>query len=273
MGGQKTVKEHIMQIKLDRGKVKACMTRLENTAEDLILKNEILIRLQRSELFKEFERLDSELSGEDSETVGFEDRYFPLRLKLQNKLDAFNVSYPITDEAQNSSVVQSVQSISNFRLPKLNIPVFSGKFEDWMNLKDLFVSTVHSQISLSNGQKFQYLKGLLSDETASLIKHIPLSNDSCEEAWEKLMDRYDKKKKIIHALIKTFLDQKSISQANLANLRNIIDTSDEVLSSLKALGKEATSRDPWLIQLLLQKLDPKMRRLWSVNTSDIEFPT
>ncbi|GFT69945.1 uncharacterized protein NPIL_492171, partial [Nephila pilipes] len=138
------------------------MTKLENTAEDLKLKNEILIRLLRLELFKEFEKLNPELSGEDSEIVEFEDRYFSLKLKLQTKLDVFNVSHPITDEArahtQNSSVVQSVQSISNFRLPKLDISEFSGKFEDWMNFKDLFVSSEHSQTSLSNSQKFQYLK-------------------------------------------------------------------------------------------------------------------
>ncbi|KAF8778248.1 hypothetical protein HNY73_014988 [Argiope bruennichi] len=130
-----------------------------------------------------------------------------------------------------------------------------------MNFKDLFVSTVHSQLSLSNSQKFQYLKGLLSDEPASLIKHIPLSNDSYEEAWGKLMDRYDKKKKIINALIKTFLEQKGISQANSTNLRNIVDTSDEVLRGLKSLGEEASSRDPWLIAFVIAKIRSETRRL------------
>ncbi|KAF8784986.1 hypothetical protein HNY73_010588 [Argiope bruennichi] len=86
------------------------------------------------------------------------------------------------------------------------------------------------------------------------------------------MDRYDKKKKIIHALIKTFMEQKGISQANSMNLRSIVDTSDEVLRGLgESLGEEASSRDPWLIHLLLQKLDPETRRLWSVKISEIEF--
>ncbi|GBM89948.1 hypothetical protein AVEN_88668-1 [Araneus ventricosus] len=265
-------KEHITRLKIARGRVKASLTRLENTAEDLMLKNEILISLQKlEELIKEYEKLDAEVSFEDSEIVEFEDRYFSLKLKLQNKIEALNVPHFTTVKRQNSLVV--VQSISNFRLPKLNIPVFSGKFEDWMNFKDLFVSTVQSQTSLSNSQKFQYLKALLSDEPASLIKHIPLSNDSYEEAWGKLMDRYDKKKQIVHALIKTVLDQKSISQANTTNLRNLVCAVDEVLRGLKALGKEAISRDAWLIQLLLQKLDPETRRLWSVKTTEIEFPT
>ncbi|KAF8786764.1 hypothetical protein HNY73_008437 [Argiope bruennichi] len=270
MDDPKRYKEHITQIKVARGKVKASLTRLEHSADELESKNEVVIRLQRlEELLKEFEKLDSELTIEDSEIEEFENRYFSLKLKFQNKIDVFNTSQFTSAQIQNSSV----QSISNFRLPKLTIPVFSGKFEDWMNFKDLFVSTVHSQLSLSNSQKFQYLKGLLSDEPASLIKHIPLSNDSYEEAWGKLMDRYDKKKKIINALIKTFLEQKGISQANSTNLRNIVDTSDEVLRGLKSLGEEASSRDPWLIHLLLQKLDPETRRLWSVKTSEIEFPT
>ncbi|GBN66357.1 hypothetical protein AVEN_232623-1 [Araneus ventricosus] len=63
-------KEHITRLKISRGRIKASLTRLENTAEDLMLKNEILIRLQRwEELIKEFEKLDAELSVEDSEIV------------------------------------------------------------------------------------------------------------------------------------------------------------------------------------------------------------
>ncbi|GBM20692.1 hypothetical protein AVEN_105934-1 [Araneus ventricosus] len=68
-------KEQIAQLKVARRRIEASLTRLENTAEDLSLKNEILIRLQRlPELIKEFEKLNSELSVEDSEIVEFEDR-------------------------------------------------------------------------------------------------------------------------------------------------------------------------------------------------------
>ncbi|GBN93866.1 hypothetical protein AVEN_91260-1 [Araneus ventricosus] len=123
-------KEHATQLKVAWGRVKASLTRLENTTEDLKLKNEILIRLQRlEEHIKECEKLDSELSVEHSEIVEFEDRYFSLKMKLQNKVDALNASHSTTVERQNSSVVvQNVQCNSNFRLPELNIPAFSEKF-------------------------------------------------------------------------------------------------------------------------------------------------
>ncbi|GFX28870.1 DUF1758 domain-containing protein [Trichonephila clavipes] len=175
-------------IKVTRGRVKGYLTRLENGANDLNLKNEILIRLQRLEEFiVDFERLDSELSAEESEIMEFEQRYFDLKLKFQDKIDAIDASRSINVSRQNISIaIPTKQSSANFRLPRLNIPVFSGKFEDRINFKDLFVTAFHSQTSLGNIQKFQYLKGLLSDEPASLKQHIPLSNESYVEAWGKI---------------------------------------------------------------------------------------
>ncbi|GFU98103.1 uncharacterized protein TNCV_1491271 [Trichonephila clavipes] len=101
---------------------------------------------------------------------------------------------------------------------------------------------------------------------------MPISNDSYEEAWQKLLDRYDNKKQIVQSLIKTFLDQKPISEANCFNLRKLLDTSDECLRGLNALGEQASSKDCWLIYLLLQKIDPESRRLWAIKSSEEEFP-
>ncbi|GFY25371.1 DUF1758 domain-containing protein [Trichonephila clavipes] len=69
------------------------------------------------------------------------------------------------------------------------------------------------------------------------------------------------------------LDQKGISQVNMTKIRTLADTSDEVLRGLKALGTEATNKDPWSIQILMQKLDTETKRLWSVKTAEKDFPT
>ncbi|GFW55248.1 uncharacterized protein TNCV_116341 [Trichonephila clavipes] len=101
---------------------------------------------------------------------------------------------------------------------------------------------------------------------------MPISNDSYEEAWQKLSDRYDNKKQNVQSLIKTFLDQKPISEANCFNLHKLLDTNDECLRGLNALGEQASSKDCWLIYLLLQKIDPESRRLWAIKSSEEEFP-
>ncbi|GFV31229.1 hypothetical protein TNCV_4315541 [Trichonephila clavipes] len=63
-----TEKAQMAEIRAARGRVKASLTRLENNFDEINTRNEISIRLSRlDDLFKEFERLDSNLSLEESE--------------------------------------------------------------------------------------------------------------------------------------------------------------------------------------------------------------
>ncbi|GFR04549.1 DUF1758 domain-containing protein [Trichonephila clavata] len=80
------------------------------------------------------------------------------------------------------------------------------------------------------------------------------------------------KKQIVQSLINTFLDQKPIFKANSFNLRKLLDKSDECLRDLNALGEQASSKDCWLIYLLLQKIGPESRCLWAIKSSEEEFP-
>ncbi|GFT35495.1 hypothetical protein TNCV_624781 [Trichonephila clavipes] len=94
------------KLSLLRG-VKASLTRLENTFDEINTRNEISIRLSRlDDLFKEFERLDSNLSLEESELQEFEDRYFYLNAKFNDKLDELNV--------QNQGRTQKFSSEFNY---------------------------------------------------------------------------------------------------------------------------------------------------------------
>ncbi|GFV90951.1 uncharacterized protein TNCV_1248401 [Trichonephila clavipes] len=87
-----TEKAQMAEIRAARGRVKASLTRLENTSDEINTRNEISIRLSRlDDLFKEFERLDSNLSLEESELQEFEERYFYLNAKFNDKLDELNV--------------------------------------------------------------------------------------------------------------------------------------------------------------------------------------
>lgn len=60
----------------------------------------------------------------------------------------------------------------------------------------MFFYTVHFQVALSNILKFQYIKGLFSEKTSSLTKHIPLSNEYYQEACKTMLDGYEKRKRL-----------------------------------------------------------------------------
>ena len=71
--------------------------------------------------------------------------------------------------------VSSTTSINNnFKLPRIYIQSHNSKYRNWMSFKDLYISLVHNNENFSNVPKFQYLKGLFTDEPASINKYIPI---------------------------------------------------------------------------------------------------
>ncbi|XP_038106683.1 uncharacterized protein LOC119766295 [Culex quinquefasciatus] len=150
----------------------------------------------------------------------------------------------------------------NVRLPPINIPKYAGVRKEWLSFKDLFVSTIHSKESLRPSQKLQYLKSLLEGDAASQISSFGISDDNYPLAWDKLLRKYDQKKYTVFALVKEFLDQPVVSDATAGNLQKLVTTSDEVVRQLDVLGEQYQSRDPWLIQLLLEKIDEETQALW-----------
>ncbi|GFX21670.1 uncharacterized protein TNCV_1400841 [Trichonephila clavipes] len=260
-----------------RGRAKAALTRTKNfidKSDQTFDKNDIRNKLEKLELtYTEFDKADAALPIESSEMEEFETKYYETKAKLQNILENLSVRTYVYND--NSDVFENVSNMksSNFKLPKINIERFSGDYKDWPSFKDLYVSLMHDNMCLSNIQKFQYLRGLLLSEPTNIIKHIPITETDYNEAWEKLLARYDKKKQIIFSLIKTFMEQPSSNDTNSSNVRNIADTPDKVIRGLKSIDTKAESRDVWLIYILLQKVDPKTRQEWAQFSNNIHFPT
>lgn len=180
---------------------------------------------------------------------------------------------PSDNRDSSSSINGSVQSVADVRLPKLSIPPFEGKYSDFKSFIDLFDSCVHNNVNLSSAQKLQYLKGLLKGDPAILIRHLAVTEENYVEARAKLKERYDKPSLVVNSLILTFLNIPK-AECNRANsLRNVSNIADEVIRGLRAQGAEAEKRDPWLIHLLLQKVDLDTYQAWAEKCGKTLFPT
>ena len=55
---------------------------------------------------------------------------------------------------------------SRLKLPKLQLPTFTGSYTDWMSFFDLFKASVDSNTHLSNSEKLNYLKACVKGEAA-----------------------------------------------------------------------------------------------------------
>ena len=79
-------------------------------------------------------------------------------------------SSPYQNVVENGATSSSANSKTvRVKLPKLEVRKFSGKLEEWQEFWDSFESAIHSNDSLSNEDKFSYLRGLLLKPARSAI--------------------------------------------------------------------------------------------------------
>ncbi|XP_058464504.1 uncharacterized protein LOC131438467 [Malaya genurostris] len=166
---------------------------------------------------------------------------------------------------------RSPQSV--VRLPPINVPTFSGERKHWRSFKDIYETTIHNRMDLKDSMKMQYLVSYLEGDARRLVSSFPISDANYREACSTLTNFYDKKKYTVFALVREFVDQSAINTASSSNLRRLVTTSDDVVRQLNALGDEFNTRDPWLIHLLLEKIDKETRSLWAQRIIDMENPT
>ena len=83
------------------------------------------------------------------------------------------------------------------KLPKIVFKKFNGEPINWQQFSDTFDATVHKNETLSDIEKFTYLKGYVEGPAAKRIEGIMLTNENYKEARELLIERYGNPQLII----------------------------------------------------------------------------
>lgn len=163
----------------------------------------------------------------------------------------------------------------NVKLPKIEIPKFSGKYSEWASFRDMFTSLIHNNGSIDNVQKLHYLKSSVTGEAEQLLRHIPVTSDNYKVCWTQLESRYNNKKYLANCILKKLTSQKVLTTESSSAIKLLLDTTKECLSALKNLGVSIHSWDVIVVFLISQKLDPESRKLWEqkVTETDLELPT
>ncbi|XP_056001802.1 uncharacterized protein LOC130048776 [Ostrea edulis] len=156
---------------------------------------------------------------------------------------------PLPATLQSSSSFGS----QNHKLPKLSLPMFNGNILDWQTFWDSFETTIHLNHTLTDVQKFSYLKSLLEYGVSNVIAGLALTNSNYEKAIALLRERYGQKHRIINAYMKSLL-KLSPPQSNLFSLRELYDTAESYIRGLESLGQEEETFGTMLIPILMDKL-------------------
>ncbi|XP_050307513.1 uncharacterized protein LOC126744199 [Anthonomus grandis grandis] len=159
------------------------------------------------------------------------------------------------------------------RLPNINAPTFSGKYEKWKSFFHLFTALIHDNIQLTDVQRFLYLKGAFSQEALNLIDNLSLTNENYKVALDILKKRYGNNLVIINSHIKGLMEMPQIIKGHVDQIRSFLTKIRQHLNSLKALKQPVESWDILLVYILCQKWDFTTRRAFELERDGTVLPT
>ncbi|XP_048489204.1 uncharacterized protein LOC125491402 [Plutella xylostella] len=204
-----------------------------------------------------------------------EELYLGLQADLTDLLSECSPSATSRQSAGAASSNMEAADASQVKLPRIQLPTFSGSYEEFPAFKDLFTSLVDNNVTLSNVQKLHYLKSSIKGEPESLLKHMQVVECNYEPAWKLLQERYNNMRLITNSVLKRLFNQRKISAPTADNIRSLLDTTNDCLNSLRNLSISTDSWDPVIIFLVIQKLDPESHQEWeqsAFNGNSAELP-
>lgn len=176
--------------------------------------------------------------------------------QLQSKY--MSIICKLNDFLQSISSSQSETTDSNprFSLPKINLPTFNGRPEQWRGFIALFDRMIHTNQKMDQGMKVEYLKGCIKDSAAKLINHLDPTPENYEICYEILRKSYDNKRKLVNTMLDNVLSLQKIKFENAETLKSMYDTVQEAVLGIKTMGvSKEQLLDHLLCHILLQKLD------------------
>ncbi|XP_048481684.1 uncharacterized protein LOC119693389 [Plutella xylostella] len=193
-----------------------------------------------------------------------EDFYTTEDLYLCLQADIKDMLLQLREKNKDSDASTSKETCTDgqVKLPSIQLPTFSGKYEEWPTYHDLFTTLVHNNTSISQVQKLHYLKTSVSHEAEVLLRHIQVTESNYTQAWDILKNRYGNKRLIVSSLLKRLFNQRKISVQSAGSIKILLDTTTECINNLKNQKVSTDSWDPVIIFLIVQKLDSESHKEW-----------
>lgn len=212
---------------------------------------------------------DEEFSEYDKLRMSADQAYYGVK-SIKNDF-LLQASFPPLNISQ-SNAHQSAKPTA--RLPKLNIPTFSGNFRDWPSFFDLFNSIIHHNPDLSDVEKFRFLLTSISQEPLALIKGIPLTDANYQVAYAILEKRYQNKRILATQYYNDIFNASVIHKPTSSSLIGLLNTFTQNVAALRVLGFAVDQWDFLLFNMLMNKLDTKTRTDFELeNSLSHDIPT
>ncbi|XP_049287140.1 uncharacterized protein LOC125765746 [Anopheles funestus] len=234
---------------------------------------EVEVRFKHLEaLWSKVEAIQEQLDASDEE--GYNENLTVYAEMEQLYYQAYSfLSSEVKQQVKQLPVTSSsTPAVPQMRLPKLSLPVFDGKYENWLNFHDSFMSMVHNAPGLSNIQRFHYLRVSLTNTALQLVQGISISEENYSIAWELLLKHYNDPNRLKAKHVEQLFEYTALKRESAAELRTLVEKFGINVKVLKQLGEPTEHWDTLLVFMLSRSLDPKTRRDWEEHiSSDVKI--
>lgn len=146
-------------------------------------------------------------------------------------------------------------------LPKIALPKFSSKIEDWPSFIAIFKSLTDDMNTISDSVKLHYLLSCLSGEARSMVAHLQLTNENFAVAMDILTRRYENRRVLIDRFVDIILGLPNIHTRS--DIRTLFLTplisAQCALNNLDLPMKES---DYVFVSIVVRKLKGELRTLF-----------
>jgi hypothetical protein len=135
------------------------------------------------------------------------------------------INFPLSSENVNNNVSPSnngnIAPKVQAKLPKLTLPRYSGEPTKCQPFWDSFESAVHKNPTISNVDKFNYLKGLLDGPAASCIAGVALTDGNYNTALDLLKNRFANPQLLISSHMNALLKLQASTTGDIRSVRRL----------------------------------------------------
>ncbi|XP_062557931.1 uncharacterized protein LOC134222793 [Armigeres subalbatus] len=234
--------------------------------------NQVSVRLESlDKINKEFHHAQGEMEMIDSDhfeehievRTAFENRYCVLKGFLLSKQKS---NQPMMSSTMIGSFGQQSAASFHHRLPKIDLPKFSGDESRWISFRDNFISMIHSNDDIPTVNKLHYLLQSLEEEAKKPFESVDIQADNYASTWDALLKRYDNKRFLKKELFRGLFDLPVMNKESAADLNTLVDEFQRRVKALAKLGEPVIHWDTPLIFILSKKLDASTLRAWEHET-------
>lgn len=206
-------------------------------------------------------------SHDEDDTGAFDDeQYENAEFDYVNAEGSLNTILATLLAAADPQVPPVANAIANvdggMRMRAIDPPTFSGKIEDWVSFRDLFVSVVRNNNSLYDVHRMQYLRTSCQGQAAEVIRHLEVNAANFQIAWEALTRRFENERLLVSRIIKRLLELPQMTRECPIELARLLDGTTQALSALKNLKRPTQHWDDILVVHTVLKLDMATRLRW-----------